>query len=1085
MINKKIFLLMLSMTLLVGIVSAANFDNVGDYSYENREMKITNAFGFGGEIAKIRLLSDDNQKVMRGKDRLVAEFEITGSNNYEEVFNKMEFFDAKTMIPLDRSFVYKVKVSKQELVPQRETTCYIIEGGRERCISEIVGYKNENVYSWEEIDSKEGLNAGKKTIGIFTEVLAGDNVEWIPTLYGVRIPQWAVWTDSLDVGLEAYYDFQDNSTNYAFDVSNNVANFTGTLEDGINYTSQGKLGNGMNFPGAGGINTTGILNITGNHSRSVFVWVNESNSGAGTHGIASWGSASVNNEQSSLGLNRGAGQIRFTARNNDFFSSGWSTTFSGNFYFVGFTYDASGNMTMWVNGSAVGETTINVATISSKIVLGNLIEGGAWPMSGTLDELMIYNRSLTPSEITQLYNNGAGLPFQSGVGVTLNSPADAFQSPVNEIIFNGTAETEASKTIANITLWHDASGTFELNQSQSFSGNENETTTFNVSFPDGDYVWNMQSCNNESTCEFALSNRTFTIDTTDPSVVVTAPTGNIGSFVFGDNLSTNWTITDPHLESCWLDYNSINTSLTCGDNNFSFTPVTGKQSLIIWANDTLGNTGFNTTNWEYSFIENNATFNASTQETSQEQFILNLTSDLTVLSISAFLDYNGTEYVSTASCEGNQCLLENQIDVSLVEVGSSELHDFSWNFTIFNGTDSVNIKSSVREQNVSRIHLELCNATWTQDTLNFTTYDEQNLSRISPFQFDGTFNFWTGSGTIQRNNSFSMNDTEVNLCLDPSVNMKTSAVINYDEANNGTLYTDRFYYFDQHLINSTIQDIPFYLLKSTESTSFILKVQDENLLPVKDALIEIQRFYPGTNEFRIVQIAKTDDNGKSIGFFETETVDYRFIIKKGGITLLETGIQKVVPETSPFTLTFNTGTDLGEPWQSQNNIPLLNSSLTWDEDTGIVTYTYIDVSGNFTLGRLLVQEQSFLNSSAYVTLCNENSTLSSATLTCNVGNSSGFYLAGGYITRMGEALDEQINFQIETFSSQAGLLGLFFGFFLILISTSMFKFNEVAGIWSTTITILMVNLFGLIKFGGVFVTAIIGIAIILTWIMDK
>jgi len=36
-----------------------------------------------------------------------------------------------------------------------------------------------------------------------------------------------------------------------------------------------------------------------------------------------------------------------------------------------------------------------------------------------------------------------------------------------------------------------------------------------------------------------------------------------------------------------------------------------------------------------------------------------------------------------------------------------------------------------------------------------------------------------------------------------------------------------------------------------------------------------------------------------------------------------------------------------------------------------------------------------------------------------------------------------------------------------------------------TITIFLINILGLIKFGAVFVSAIIGIAIILTWVMER
>jgi len=258
------------------------------------------------------------------------------------------------------------------------------------------------------------------------------------------------------------------------------------------------------------------------------------------------------------------------------------------------------------------------------------------------------------------------------------------------------------------------------------------------------------------------------------------------------------------------------------------------------------------------------------------------------------------------------------------------------------------------------------------------------------------------------------------------------------------------------------------------------------LLPVAGVLIETNRFYPGLNEFRIVQIAISDGLGKSVGFFETEIVDYKFIISLNNDTLLETGLQKIIPESSPFTLTFNLGENLGDPWSSQIPLSNLISTLVWNDNTGVITYTYTDNSTDLDLVRLLVIQQSLVNSSADSTLCNVNSSLTSAILTCNVGNSSGFYTASSFITRTSvETLDLQISFEIKTLSSIVGLLGLFYGWFLILIASFMFKFNEIAGIWAITIVVLLVNLIGLINFGGVFVTSIIGVAIFLTWLMSR
>ena len=201
---------------------------------------------------------------------------------------------------------------------------------------------------------------------------------------------------------------------------------------------------------------------------------------------------------------------------------------------------------------------------------------------------------------------------------------------------------------------------------------------------------------------------------------------------------------------------------------------------------------------------------------------------------------------------------------------------------------------------------------------------------------------------------------------------------------------------------------------------------------------------------------------------------------------METGQQKVVPETSPFTLTFNIGDPLEEPWKGHEDISGLNSTLIWDDDSGFVTYVYIDSSGTLTLARLLVIQESLVNSTANSVICNETSSLTSATLSCNVGNSSGFYVASSFINRgFGEGLDKQFTFQIQTLSGVVGLLGLFYGWFLILIASFMFKFNEIAGIWAVTMTVFLINLTGLINFGGVFVTGTIAVALILTWIMER
>ncbi|KKK60900.1 hypothetical protein LCGC14_3019740, partial [marine sediment metagenome] len=346
------------------------------------------------------------------------------------------------------------------------------------------------------------------------------------------------------------------------------------------------------------------------------------------------------------------------------------------------------------------------------------------------------------------------------------------------------------------------------------------------------------------------------------------------------------------------------------------------------------------------------------------------------------------------------------------------------------------------------------------------------------------FNVWLGRGTVKRNNTFDESSiAELNLCIKQERTYFTDANIEYDEAI-GTTYTQRNYFFQNDTINNSLKHVRLFLLPSTLSTSFIIKVQDDRILPLPDHLVKIQRFYPGTGGFETVQIVRTDDNGQSVGFFEVETVDYRFIVSVNNTLLLTTEKQKVKGESVPFTLTFTIGVDLGAPWQPYENITDLVFTLSHNKTTDLVVFQYEDLSGEFTSSNLIVQR---LNSSfENVVICNRISTQAAAILSCDLsGNQTGSYVARGFITRTEEFLAGQLPFSIEDFTELLGLYGVFLGWFIILVSAFAFKFNEIAGIVMINLSIIFVNLIKLVSFGLVFITAIMAASIVIIIILEK
>lgn len=501
-------------------------------------------------------------------------------------------------------------------------------------------------------------------------------------------------------------------------------------------------------------------------------------------------------------------------------------------------------------------------------------------------------------------------------------------------------------------------------------------------------------------------------------------------------------------------------------------------------------TAMNPSNFTFSrlaFAVEQEAFPFNVFETESIEFLLNISTVSSILSVDSRLFYNGTSFPASTSCNSTGfCQIGSTIDIPLV-AKESQNKTFFWNISVFDGTSTLSASTTQRSHNVSMIHFQECDATFTVQALNFTSFDELDNTRIDPFYIAGTVNnFWLGGGNVKRNNAFSnISTSEFDMCISPvDRNFTIEAEIEYNEVINSTTFNTRNYFFQDDIINNQTQHIGLFLLNVDDSTSFILKVQDTNLLPVSNALIIIQKLDLGTGNFTTVQIAKTDDNGQSVGFFKTETVDYRFIIKKNGVILLQTSAQKVVPETAPFTLTFTVGVDEGAPWEKFEVLANLTQTLAFNSVSTNVTFTYVDTSGEFASSRLLVIRQN-LNGSSPV-ICDINSGVSSAISICGTLGVPGTYIASAFITRGSETfLVNQILFKVETFSSVAGLLGVFLAWFIILISAFAFKFNEIAGIVLINIAVIMVNLIGLVNFGFLFVFGLMGASIMIIVLLKK
>ena len=221
--------------------------------------------------------------------------------------------------------------------------------------------------------------------------------------------------------------------------------------------------------------------------------------------------------------------------------------------------------------------------------------------------------------------------------------------------------------------------------------------------------------------------------------------------------------------------------LNCSLNTTEFEYVFNKNSLYIHAVDEFGLHSENDTSWDYLFIEGETEYNNNTYETKLESFYINISTAIDVINVNSILNYNGTQYTAVTDCENFICEISTAINIP--EISSSQENiTFFWEFIVFTGSTSQVIDSVNYSQNISEIQFEECGAL-TNETLVFTAFDEEDMSSISAFDFDGNFEYWLGTGEIRGQYNLSKeNVNEVKICLEPTgYEFHIDADIEYDE----------------------------------------------------------------------------------------------------------------------------------------------------------------------------------------------------------------------------------------------------------------------------------------------------------------
>jgi len=398
-------------TLFVVLVSVSSYfvlaaeANTKSYDASTRTVTIKNA---DTEIAKIRLNTPLVYNVIRGKDRLVAEFTIDNYADASNVFNNMEFYDIKNnMKAFSRDFSYKYKTYYNVEVPDYETSCkangnILINGSVEKydCTTSQVGTHIEQRVKWIDFNDKAILPKRNITLGIFTEVLPDESVEWIPTFFGTRITEWGVWNESLNNGLTHW--FEADSTNSVFRNrinSSNNGSLTGAVAtsggtpDGVGYIHFDGTNDRVDF-------TNQLIEVSGTKEFTLVIRVNMTTTTASMAYVVS-----TSTNQFFIHRNSGDNEVGFLV------SGAYLPVTSG----AGLTNDGSKwkEIALMRNASGIYGFIDGVQNIQSVPYASSITNGinglgeaaGLADMAGGIYKFAIWNRSLSYSEIQSVNNS--------------------------------------------------------------------------------------------------------------------------------------------------------------------------------------------------------------------------------------------------------------------------------------------------------------------------------------------------------------------------------------------------------------------------------------------------------------------------------------------------------------------------------------------------------------------------------------------------------------------------------------------------------------------------------------------------------
>lgn len=245
-------------------------------------------------------------------------------------------------------------------------------------------------------------------VGIWSRALTADEISQI---YNSNRGNAYPLTDSPSLyGGVVYYKLDESSGNAVDSIGSNTATNTS-----VTY-SAGKINNGAVFNGSAQLNS--VSTVPNGSAYSISLWFKT------TKNDGSYSTMYCSSSSSGGGTTADVFLVSETHRvlyqvGGTLLETTATIYNDGNWHHALFTMDSTAGI-LYVDGTAVASGTITAPSTNRYPTIGYYVGSASNSMVGSVDEVVYFNRTLSSTEVTSLYNGGSGNQYP-WTGTPINS----------------------------------------------------------------------------------------------------------------------------------------------------------------------------------------------------------------------------------------------------------------------------------------------------------------------------------------------------------------------------------------------------------------------------------------------------------------------------------------------------------------------------------------------------------------------------------------------------------------------------------------------------------------------------------------